>query len=242
MKQLLFIIVLTFGTLNLNAQDTKQIDDYLTLLEENNKLMATMTVTNGDTVTYEKAVGFADTENKIKNTKETKFRIGSITKAFTAVMIFQLIDEGKITLETPLSKFYPTIPQADHIKISNLLNHSSGIYNITNDPKFGEWMLNHSSKKMMLPRIFKYDLDFNPGEQTAYSNTNYMLLGYIIEILDSSIYAQSLERRIVKKINLSSTYYGGKIDAKANESHSYVIENESWTITPETDISNPGGS
>ena len=187
MKQILFIVVLTISTLNLNAQDTKQIDDYLTLLEENNKLMATITVTNANDVAYEKAVGFADVENKIRNSKDTKFRIGSITKAFTAVMIFQLIDEGRITLETPLSKYYPEMPKASKITIANLLNHSSGLYNITNDPDFGKWMLEKSTKAQMLSRIKSYKLDFSPGEQTAYSNTNYLLLGYIIEALDLSL-------------------------------------------------------
>ena len=239
----LSLIIIALSTLCYAQQpDFNKLDEFLNVLDEHNKLMATMTITNDNAVVYNKAIGFSDVGTKTKNTNATKFRIGSITKAFTAVMIFQLVDEGRITLETPLSKFYPTIPQADNIKIANLLNHSSGLYNITNDPKFGDWMLMHSSKKMMLPRIFNYDLDFNPGEQTAYSNTNYMLLGYIIEILDKSIYAQSLERRIVEKINLSSTYYGGKISAKANESHSYSVENQNWNIQQETDMSNPGGA
>lgn len=242
MKKTLFLFVLLCNALNLNAQDTKQIDDYLTILEENNKLMATMTVTNNGNITYEKAVGFADAENKIKNTKETKFRIGSITKAFTAVMIFQLIDEGKITLETPLSDFYPEITEASKITIANLLNHSSGLYNITSDPKFGEWMLETSTKSQMLSRIKTHKLDFNPGEQTAYSNTNYIVLGYIVEALDKDLYPQILKKRITNKIDLNDTYYGEKISSKNNESHSYAIEETKWNKQLETEMSNPGGA
>jgi len=242
MKQILFIVVLTISTLNLNAQDTKQIDDYLTLLEENNKLMATVTVTKDGNVAYEKAVGFADLENKIGNSKDTKFRIGSITKAFTAVMIFQLIDEGRITLETPLSKYYPEMPKASKITIANLLNHSSGLYNITNDPEFGKWMLEKSTKAQMLSRIKSYKLDFSPGEQTAYSNTNYLLLGYIIEALDKDLYSQILKRRITNRIELTNTYYGGKINSKNYESHSYAIKATKWNKQLETEMSNPGGA
>ncbi|MFD2917928.1 serine hydrolase domain-containing protein [Psychroserpens luteus] len=241
-KKLLLIILVISSQSFAQQTDFTQLDEFLNSLEKNEKLMGTMIISKDGKDVFSKAIGFSDVAIQLKNTNDTRFRIGSITKTFTAVMIFQLIEEGKITLETPLSKFYPTIPQADNIKIANLLNHSSGLFNITNDPNFGEWMLKYSSKKMMLPRIFKYELDFNPGEQTAYSNTNYMLLGYIIEILDSSIYAQSLESRITKKINLENTYYGKKIGSNKNESCSYAKENEVWIITPETDMSNPGGA
>jgi len=242
MKQLLIVAILLVNTLNLNAQDLNQLDEFLNILEANDKLMATMTITNDGNQIYNKAVGYADVEGNIENTKETKFRIGSITKAYTATMIFQLIDEGRITLDSPLTLFFNGMPSASKITIAHLLNHSSGLYNITNDPKFGEWMLKPSSREDILKRVKAYDLDFNPGEQTAYSNTNYILLGYIIEILDKDLYKQALDRRIVKKIGLENTYYGKEINSAINESHSYVIENESWTITPETDMSNPGGA
>jgi CubicO group peptidase (beta-lactamase class C family) len=242
LKKLVFIILALSFAANAQQPDFSELDEFLGVLNENEKLMATMTITKAGKQVYSNAIGFTDMNSKTQNSENTKFRIGSITKAFTAVMIFQLIDEGKITLETPLSKFYPTIPQADNIKIANLLNHSSGLYNITNDPKFGEWMLKYSSKKMMLPRIFNYDLDFSPGEQTAYSNTNYMLLGYIIEILDSDLYAQALDRRVVKKINLENTYYGKKINVNKNECYSYAKDDGGWSITQETDMSNPGGA
>ena len=242
MKQLLIGAILIVNTLNLNAQDLNQLDEFLNTLEANDKLMATITITNESNQIYNKAVGYADVKNNIKNTSATRFRIGSITKAFTATMIFQLIDEGRLTLDSPLTLFFNELPSASKITIAHLLNHSSGLYNITNDPKFSNWMLKPSSRGDMLKRIKAYDLDFNPGEQTAYSNTNYLLLGYIIEILDKEIYMQALEKRIVKKIGLKNTYYGSKINIKKNESHSYSIANEKWQKQLETEMSNPGGA
>ncbi|ARV08814.1 D-alanyl-D-alanine carboxypeptidase [Winogradskyella sp. PC-19] len=242
MKKILFLFVLLCNAVNLNAQDTKQIDDYLNVLEANNKLMATISVTKDGNQFYNKAVGFADVSSNVKNTNETKFRIGSITKAFTAVMIFQLIDEKRLTLDTPLSLYFNEIPNASKITIANLLNHSSGLFNITNASDFGEWMLGSSSRADMLKRLKSYDVDFNPGDKTAYSNTNYILLGYIIESIDKDIYAQALERRITSKIDLKDTYFGGKIDSENNESHSYAIENIKWSKQLETDMSNPGGA
>ena len=214
MKQIIFVVVLLVNALNLTAQDFNQLDEYLSILETNNKLMATMTITSQGKEVYNKGVGYADLKNSIKNSSETKFRIGSITKAFTAVMIFQLIDEGRITLDSPLTLFFNDIPSASKITIAHLLNHSSGLFNITNDSNFGEWMLKPSSRGDMLKRIKAYDLDFNPGEQTAYSNTNYLLLGYIIEVLDKDLYMQALEKRIVKKLGLKNIYYGSKINIK----------------------------
>ncbi|MCD2259183.1 serine hydrolase domain-containing protein [Psychroserpens luteolus] len=241
-KKLALIILLLSSGCFAQESNFSQLDEFFNILEENNKLMATMTISKNNQEIYNKAVGFSEVATKIKNSANTKFRIGSITKAFTAVMVFQLIDEGKITLETPLSMFYPKVLGSEKIKISNLLNHSSGLYNITNDPDFGEWMLNPSTKGQMLSRIKKYTLDFEPGEKTEYSNTNYLLLGYIIEDLDKDMYSQCLDRRIVKKIGLEHTYYGGEINIKANESNSYEIENKEWTIQPETNMSNPGGA
>ncbi|MDO1500907.1 serine hydrolase domain-containing protein [Winogradskyella maritima] len=242
MKKILLSCLMLFAVSTIKAQDFSQLDDLLHLLEDNNKLMATMTITQGGNEVYAKAVGFADVENKVANTQDTKFRIGSITKAFTAVMIFQLIDEGRLTLDTTLSKFYPDVPGASNITIAQMLSHKSGLFNITNDPKFGEWMLKKSTKVQMLKRIKPYDLDFQPGEKTEYSNTNYILLGYIAEDLDKKNYSDILKARITDKIGLKNTYYGGKIDVTSNESQSYAIALEYWAKQLETDMSNPGGA
>jgi len=157
-------------------------------------------------------------------------------------MIFQLIDENRLTLNTPLSLYFDDIPNASNITIANLLNHSSGLFNITNASDFGDWMLKPSSRGDMLKRIKAYDIVFNPGEETAYSNTNYILLGYIIESIDKDIYTQALERRITKKLGLKNTYYGHKIGTSENESYSYSINNFLWEKQLETDMSNPGGA
>ena len=242
LKKTFLIVILISCVGFLQAQDYGSLDTFFNTLDTNNKLMATMTITKQNEEVYNNAVGFSNVEKGIKNSDKTKFRIGSISKAFTAVMIFQLIDEGRINLDTPLSMFYPNVPGANKIKMSNLLNHSSGLYNITNDPDFGEWMLKPSTKGQMLSRIKKYTLDFNPGDKTEYSNTNYLLLGYIIEALDKDLYPQCLERRIVKEIDLNDTYYGKKIGTKSNESQSYTYENNMWNLHPETHMSNPGGA
>lgn len=240
-KLSLLILVISYQSFSQSA-NYEALDEFLTILEDNHKLMGTITITKDNSTVFSRSLGYSDVSNKIKNTSKTKFRIGSVTKAFTATMIFQLIDEGKITLDSPLTLFFNDIPGASKITIAHLLNHSSGLFNITNDSSASEWTLKPSSREDMLKRIKSYKLDFSPGEHTAYSNTNYMILGYIIEILDKDDYMQALDRRIVKKINLDNTHYGSVINSGNNESHSYFLENDSWVMASETEMSNPGGA
>lgn len=243
MKHVLKLLLLLIAIHSFAQQPAfKQLDEFVNILNNNDKLMGTMTVSKSGNTVYKTAVGFSDLDSKTSNTEQSKFRIGSITKAFTAVMIFQLIDEGKLTLKTPLSTFFPEVPKASEITIANLLNHSSGLFNITNANDIGEWIFKPSSQKQMLSRIVNYKSDFNPGDKTEYSNTNYILLGYIAELLDKKSYAQILKDRIVNKIELKDTYYGGTIALANNECISYTKVNDSWKKQEETDMSNPAGA
>lgn len=243
MKRLaIFFVALLCIGLVAQAQDFSQLDKYFDVLDEHHKYMGTMTITQGGPTVYQRAVGDADVASKLCTAMETKFRIGSITKAFTAVMIFQMIDEGRLSLDTRLSEYFPKVKNADKITIAHMLSHSSGLYNITNLPDFGQWMLEPSSRETMVDRIIALTSDFEPGEGTAYSNTNYILLGYIAEDIDGRSYSQILKSRIADRIGLANTYEGDKISSKNNEAFSYVREKEAWQLQPETDMSNPGGA
>lgn len=243
MKHLLKILVLLITVTSFAQQPSfDKLDDFFTVLDENDKFMGTMTISkNGESV-YKKSIGFADVESKKLNTENTKFRIGSITKAFTAVIIFQLIDENKLALDTPLSTFFPNVPNAPKITIANMLNHTSGLYNIINSKDFGNWRQKPSTQKEMVSRIEKFEADFIPGAKTEYSNTNYILLGYIAETLDKKSYAEILKARITDKIELKDTYFGNAINLKHNESNSYAKSNETWEKQSETHMTNPGGA
>src|SRR5690606_9537400 len=129
---------------------------------------------------------------------DTKFRIGSITKMFTATMILQLVEEGKLTMETKLGAYFPSVPNAKEITIEQLLNHHSGLYNIT-DEEYLNYYTQPKTQQEILERIAKQTPDFPPGERGAYSNTNYLLLGYILEKLTDKSYAENLHSRITGK-------------------------------------------
>jgi D-alanyl-D-alanine carboxypeptidase len=218
-----------------------KMDSLFDAIAANNRAMLSIALTQKGQLVYSRAIGNSWLgEKNIPANTQTKYRIGSISKMFTAVMIFQLIEEGKLKLTTPLSQFYPTLPNASKINIAQLLRHSSGLHTFTSDSTYTTWL-----NKKMIPAemIAKINVkpDFEPGSKHQYSNSNFILLGYIIEKLDKKPYAVALKNRITGKIGLNNTYYGGKITAANNEAYSYNWKDK-WLPDTETDMSIPGGA
>lgn len=238
------IIALMFVTQAAFAQkiDSKKLDQFLDLLEENNRFMGSVQINKAGKKIYANAIGYADLDGKQKANTQSIYRIGSISKMFTAVMIFQLMEEGKLGEHTKLSKFFPQLPNADKITIGNLLNHHSGLHNFTDDPSYLEWMIEPKTQEELLT-IFEFGgADFEAGEKGSYSNTNYVVLSFIIEKLTKKTYAEALKERITKKIGLKHTYYGGKIDPAKGEAYSYQWNGEKWESATETAMSIPVGA
>ncbi len=224
--------------------DKAKLDKFFDALAEKNKAMGSLTLAKDGKILYSRAVGYSRISEKEKqaSTVETRYRVGSIAKTFTAVMIFQLTEEGKLKLTDTLDKFYPQIPNAEKITIAQILAHRSGIHSFTNDPDYQTWMMNPKTKEEMLAIIAKSKPDFEPGEKRQYSNSGFVLLGYIVEKVTGKSYQEALKERITSKIGLSDTYLGtGKTDVSKKESFSYSLAG-SWKQETETDLSIPGGA
>ena len=241
-KLFLFLIINLF-TLAVSAQkiDVKKLNIYFDSLEKHNKFMGSVSMIMGDDVVYNRQLGYCDLESKTKPNDSTKYRIGSISKTFTATLIFQAIDEGKLKLNKPIKKWFPKIKNSKKITIENLLNHSSGIHNITSDPLYQSYFSEPKSESEMIEIITKAGSDFEPGSKSDYSNSNYMLLSYILEKVYKRPYALLLKDQIIEKLNLKNTFYGKEIDLSNNESFSYSFDEE-WKKQPETDMSVPMGA
>jgi D-alanyl-D-alanine carboxypeptidase len=225
--------------------DVQKMNGLFDVLESNNKMMGVVTITRDGETVYNRALGYSRVSGaeKVRNSGATKFRIASLTKTFTAVMIFQLIDEKRLTLETKLSKFFPQIANADKITIEQMLIHRSGIHNFSLDADYQEWKITPHTKKEILTRFAAYKPEFTPNEKEVYSNTAYVLLGYIIESLTKSTYGQQLTERIVKKIGLKNTFVGGDINPLNDEAFSYAFADGKWNqVTKRTDPSNSAGA
>lgn len=243
-KYLCSFLFVVFVCGNLLSQNlvTVRLDSLMNVLEQYNKAMGTLVITTKAAPFYQRSIGYCfDKEKKrTKLTNDTRYRIGSITKMFTAVMVFQLIEENRLHLSTTLSEFFPTLPNAAKITIADLLSHRSGLYNYTAD--WDSWRFDYKTPEEILKIIAAKKPEFEPRSKTAYSNSNYLILGYIIEKICSKPYAQELKERITTKAKLINTYYGGKIGAGKNEVGSYAFENGVWKKQSETDMAAAGGA
>jgi D-alanyl-D-alanine carboxypeptidase len=243
MKKFLFL-GLFFIAMSSKAQhfQTRKMDSLFFLLEKHDKAMGSISVYHKGESLYKKTIGYADVDRKIKATVNTQYRTGSITKMFTATLVMQLIEEGKLSLETKLSKFYPELPNSDQITIQQLLQHESGFFNIIDTPNFKEWMVEKRSKDELLSKIKENGVIFSPGEKASYSNTNYIILTFIIEDIENKDFTKILKKRIIKPLRLKNTYYGKKTYPENFGSSSYEKKPGGWEKVPGIHLSIPLGA
>lgn len=240
----LYLSLLLFSSTCLLAQgfDQGKLDQYLNSLETHDKAMMSVAILKDGQTVYEKSIGYASTEEQQKPDSETQYRIGSITKVFTSVMLLQLVEEGKLSLETKLSKFYPDVVNAEFITITHLLRHQSGIHNFTNDASFLATMTDHRSKADMIRLIEGLKSNFEPGTSYEYSNSGFVLLGFIIEDITGDSYANQLKKRVTEPLELKRTAYGGPIQLEQNQAKSYQFRFGGWASATVTDMSIPHGA
>ncbi|MBN1821314.1 MAG: beta-lactamase family protein [Prolixibacteraceae bacterium] len=243
MKQILFLIFIfaTISVVKSQTFDKEKLDRFINLVEENNKCMGSFSLFQDGKEVYQNSFGFADVASDIKVNKETKFRIGSISKTFTATMIMQLFEEKKLSLDTKLSEYFPGIPNAKKITIEQLLRHRTGLFNFTNKEDYTTWMVKPQTRKDILNHFIKNGTVFEPGEKMEYSNTNYVLLSFIIEEIEKKPYSEVLKSRITGPLKLDNTYYGEKINSAEDEAFSYSKQG-GWQLETETDMSVPSGA
>jgi len=241
MKKIIVFLLVAFSMNSFGQSETKfdKIDSLLNYLTSNNKFMGSVAIQENNKIVFEKSYGFADIKNKTQANSETKYKIGSITKMFTSVVIFQLAEEKKLTLDTKLSKFFPTIKNSENISITNLLEHSSGIYSFTDDADYHEYAKLPKTRAELMKKIKAGKSVFEPGEKAEYSNSNFVLLGWIIEDLTKKSYAENINSRIVQKLGLKNTGFAS--EAK-NEAISYHLNGKNWEQAEKEDMSIPGGA
>lgn len=240
---LLFAFTFIFVYTGCFAQnlDTQKLDSLFSLIEGNNKGMGSVSVFRDGKEIYQRGYGFANVEKGIKPDAETVYRIGSITKTFTAAIILKLIEQGKLSLDTKLSKFYPQIKNAGSITVDQLLHHRSGIFNFTATPDYLQWYNLPQSKQMLLDRLAAFDSNFEPDSKFEYSNSNYMLLTFIAEDAGGKPYDALLKEYITGPCGLKHTRIFDAISAEENEAASYSYF-AGWVPEKETDCSVPLGA
>ena len=222
--------------------DKGKLDQFLDRLAAKNKGMGSVTVARDGNVVYSHTFGYryVNGADKRPATETTKYRIASITKTYTAVMVFQLIEEGRLQLSDTIDRFFPQIPNATRITIGQILNHRSGIPEV----QPGEsWGMQPRTRDEVVARIAQGQPQFEPDAKHQYSNAGYVLLGQIVEKVAGKPYQDALKERITSKIGLTNTYHRdvGTTDADRNESISYRYL-DGWKEAIELDFSVPGGA
>ncbi len=204
--------------------DKAKLEQFFDQLAEKNKAMGSLTVARDGKVLYTRAIGYSHINGTEKKplTAATRYRVGSITKMFTAAMILQLVEERKLKLTDTLDKFFPQIPNAKKITIAHILAHRSGIHDVFEDPNLRPSKTAPKTPSELLAIIAKGTPDFEPDAKYSYSNSGYVLLGIIVEKVGGKPYQEALKKRITSKIGLKDTYVGtGNVDVNKNESFSY---------------------
>lgn len=193
----------------------------------------------GDNIIFLKSYGLADIENNVAMTPDTVFRIGSITKQFTAAGILLLVDQGKVSVDDRLSKYLPDYPNADKVTIYQLLTHTSGLANFTGSELFRSTMRLEGTTSDMITALAAVSpqFEFLPGQAWSYSNTGYYLLGGVIEKASGQTYSDYMRTRVFLPLGLKNTAIDDHGEIVPHRAHGYVtnaeapsgFRNASWT-------------
>jgi CubicO group peptidase (beta-lactamase class C family) len=214
MKKILlsFILLLLFffsSKISFAQNDIqKKMDEMMKKCEIHDLFSGTILIAKDENIIYEKAAGYSDHDKKNPNELDTKFNIGSIGKTFTAVLILQLYENGKLDLTKPINEYLPEykIPNADKITIHHLLSHNSGLSNYMMHPKYRQMQNKLRSIDEVMKLVVEQPLVFKtPGEKFSYSNSGFIVLGKIIEKITHKKYSEYLKEKILDPLGMKNS-------------------------------------
>jgi CubicO group peptidase (beta-lactamase class C family) len=167
--------------------------------------------------------GMANRELDVPNTRETKFRIGSLTKQFTAAAVMILQQQGKLRVEATIKTYLPHAPPAwDEITVHHLLTHTSGIQDYTGLPDYERTVREPTTPDSLIARFRDQPLEFKPGEGFGYSNSGYAVLGRIIERVSGQSYAQFLQDQVFEPLEMNDSGYDDARSVLKDRAAGYV--------------------
>jgi CubicO group peptidase (beta-lactamase class C family) len=228
-----FIIIFVAGFFVLKAQQpndslAQKLDEYLVSANNFYKFNGSALIAENGKIIFQKSYGVKNVATHSLNDSNSIFQIGSVTKQFTAAVILKLQEEGKLSVQDKLSKYFSEFKYADEITLENLLTHTSGIYNYTNDIDDNDSAIvcNPVNKQLLLDIVFKKPLDFKPGTQFAYDNSGYYLLGLIIEKVTGKSYEQNIRDIIFTPLQMTHSLFDFRNSKDTNIAIGYKKLNE----------------
>ena len=209
MKKILLVFLFFLTAFSLSSQNKTReqllLDKYASAYAKTYNFNGAILVSKDNKIIYQSGFGSANREWSVPNTTYSKFPIASLTKQFTAVAILQLAEQGMLSLEDPIVKFFPDFPSGDSITIHMLLNHTSGLKEFSQYPGLfdREFPYPHEVlRDTIINQIKRLPLNFPPGSFWGYSNTNYVLLGYILELITDEQYDRYIKATFFKELNM----------------------------------------
>ncbi len=233
----LFCFLFVIASTQVFAQTVlEKIEALMAAYASDHKFNGSVLVAQKGKIIYEKGFGFKNAEEKITNDANGIFQIGSITKQFTSAIIMQLQQEKKLSVRDKLSKYFPGFVNGDKITIENLLTHTSGLHNYTDDTLFmRDDVSRPRSKQEMIDRFKSYPSDFEPGSKWSYSNSGYSMLGYIIEKVTGQPYERVVRLRILQPLKMTHTGFDFTRLSDPNKTRGYFFRPDKLTPAPIVD-------
>lgn len=193
-------------------------------------------------ILYQGGFGLAEVASKTPITPETKFRIGSVTKQFTAAAILKLAEQGKLALTDPLAKFYPKVPNAPKITLRHLLTHTSGLASYTSRPNFFVGVTRPTTPADLLASLEKDAPDFEPGANFAYCNSGYFLLAEIVAQVSGQSFADYLRTTFFEPLGMKGTGIFVNATPPAGAALGYALHEEQVLPALDWEMSWAGGA
>src|SRR5690242_2552197 len=230
-KRLVAVIALCLTLAATSAAQTKpatddlqaKVDERLNALVKANQFSGAVLIARDGRVLVSKGYGMANLETETPNTPQTIFRLGSITKQFTATAIMMLQEQGKLSVQDSICKYVTDCPAAwQPITLHHLLSHTGGVPNFTSFPDYLKTMALPTTVEALIARFKDKPLDFQPGEKWSYSNSGYVLLGHVIEKVSGQSYEAFLQERIFAPLGMKNTGYDHNADVLPHRAAGYM--------------------
>ena len=248
MKKLIILfsaIVLSKPTLNAQTDLAKaqKVDSIFTAFENKKLFCGSVLIVKKGTILLSKGYGKANYSYDIPNTPETKFKLASVSKQFTATAIMILAEQGKLSTDDKLSKYINDYPNGDRITIHHLLTHTSGIVNFTSLPVYDSIMTKPHTVEQLITYFKNKPLDFDPGSKYSYSNSGYVLLSYIVEKASGQPFADYMKQAIFDPLGMkNSGIFEGNTKVIKNLALGYSDSEVEMENVPHIDMSIPRGA
>jgi CubicO group peptidase (beta-lactamase class C family) len=217
--------------------------EYMAATSMDGRFMGTVLVARDGKVLFSNGYGFANAEHAVLNSVDTKFRLGSITKQFTALAVMQLADQGRLQVTDPMCKFVPGCPETwKPITIHQLLTHTSGLFNFTSDEEYPKTAMLPSVPTRTLVRIREKPLRFDPGTKFEYSNSGYIALAVVIEKASGEPYAEYMQKHVFEPAGMKDSGHDDHTPILKNRATGYAGAGATLRHAPYHDMTLPIGA